>query len=235
MSMASRMSLFADAVREKFNLMTPRLLPAGGTTGQVLKKTGAPNYAVAWQNEAGGGGGVVGVHCPIAPQPGDAVDASVNASTAVTVASAIRRCDWVPFIPCHNMTVGSMSVEVTTAVTAAQISIGIYDDADMFPGSPVVESDRLEAATTGVKAWVLPTAYSLLKGNIYWLANIPTHGITLRALPVGALMPLALSGTVGARSVCWRVTSGGTLLPGSASGAALTSASTPQVRLHIVS
>ena len=235
MSMSSRMSLFAEAVRDKFNLVNPRLIPPGGAIGQVIKKTGAPNYAMAWQDEAGGGGGVTGAHCPIAPRPGDAVDASVNATTAVTVASAVRRCDWVPFIPCHNMNVGSMSVEVTTAVTSAQISIGIYDDASMFPGSPVVESARLEAATTGVKTWVLPAAYTLLKGNVYWLANIPTHGITLRGLSTDALLSLAMANTVGARAVCWRVTSGGTLLPGSASGAALTSASTPQVRLHIVS
>lgn len=237
MSMASRVSLFAEAVRDKFNLVTPRLIPAGGTTGQVLKKTGAPNYAMAWQDEAsgGGGGGVVGVHCPVSPKPGDIVDASVNGTTAVTVASAVRRCDWVPFIPCYNMNVGSMSVEVTTSVAGSKISLGIYNDASMFPGSPVVESDRLDTDATGVKTWALPTPYTLLKGNVYWLANITTHGVTFRALPVGALLPLALSGTVGARSVCWRVTSGGTLLPGSASGAALTSASTIQVRLHIVS
>lgn len=137
MSMSSRMSLFAEAVRDKFNLVNPRLIPPGGAIGQVIKKTGAPNYAMAWQDEAGGGGGVTGAHCPIAPRPGDAVDASVNATTAVTVASAVRRCDWVPFIPCHNMNVGSMSVEVTTAVTSAQISIGIYDDASMFPALPL--------------------------------------------------------------------------------------------------
>ena len=33
-------------------------LPAGGTTGQVLKKTSGTDYAVSWQAESGGSGGV---------------------------------------------------------------------------------------------------------------------------------------------------------------------------------
>lgn len=32
-------------------------IPAGGTTGQVLKKTSGTDYAVEWANESGGGGG----------------------------------------------------------------------------------------------------------------------------------------------------------------------------------
>ena len=32
-------------------------IPAGGSTGQVLKKTSGTDYAVAWANESGGGGG----------------------------------------------------------------------------------------------------------------------------------------------------------------------------------
>lgn len=31
-------------------------IPAGGTTGQVLKKTSNSDYATAWQNEASGAG-----------------------------------------------------------------------------------------------------------------------------------------------------------------------------------
>lgn len=35
------------------------ILPSGGTTGQVLKKTSGTDYAVEWANESGGGGGGV--------------------------------------------------------------------------------------------------------------------------------------------------------------------------------
>lgn len=37
---------------------TARLLPSGGTTGQVLKKQSNADYDTIWQNESGGGGGV---------------------------------------------------------------------------------------------------------------------------------------------------------------------------------
>jgi hypothetical protein len=32
-------------------------VPAGGTTGQVLTKTGAADYATSWEDSASGGGG----------------------------------------------------------------------------------------------------------------------------------------------------------------------------------
>lgn len=57
MSLASRINDLAGAIRDKINLMVPRLLPAGGTTGQVLKKTSNTDYEVSWQADATGGGG----------------------------------------------------------------------------------------------------------------------------------------------------------------------------------
>lgn len=48
MTLAERISALALAVRDKVNLMVPRLLPAGGTVGQMLRKTGAGNYATGW-------------------------------------------------------------------------------------------------------------------------------------------------------------------------------------------
>lgn len=55
MSLASRISDLAGAVRDKINLMMPRLLPAGGSSGQVLAKTSATDYATSWQTVSGGG------------------------------------------------------------------------------------------------------------------------------------------------------------------------------------
>ena len=52
---------------------TVTILPTGGSQGQVLKKTSGTDYAVAWENESGGGGG--------------AVD-SVNGQTGVVVLDA---------------------------------------------------------------------------------------------------------------------------------------------------
>ena len=50
-------------------------LPAGGTTGQVLKKTSGTDYAVSWQAESGGGGGGI--------SDGDKGDISVSGGGTV--------------------------------------------------------------------------------------------------------------------------------------------------------
>lgn len=47
-TMAARVTALAAAIRDKINLMVPRLVPAGGATGQVLRKAGAADYALSW-------------------------------------------------------------------------------------------------------------------------------------------------------------------------------------------
>ena len=48
MSLVTQITALAAAVRDKLNTMTPRLLPSGGTTGQVLSKSSATDYATSW-------------------------------------------------------------------------------------------------------------------------------------------------------------------------------------------
>ncbi len=48
MSLVSRVTDLAVAIRDKINAMMPRLLPSGGTAGQVLRKTSSTNYATGW-------------------------------------------------------------------------------------------------------------------------------------------------------------------------------------------
>lgn len=57
MTLISRINEFAAAVRDKFNTIAPRLLPPGGTTGQVLTKATAADNDVTWQTPTSGGGG----------------------------------------------------------------------------------------------------------------------------------------------------------------------------------
>jgi hypothetical protein len=57
MSLASRISDLAAAVRDKINLMVPRLIPPGGTTGQIVTKIGAGNYLFGWADAPASGGG----------------------------------------------------------------------------------------------------------------------------------------------------------------------------------
>lgn len=55
MTLASRMTDLAAAVRDKFNAIAPRLIPTGGADGQFLQKTGAGTYG--WADAGGGSGG----------------------------------------------------------------------------------------------------------------------------------------------------------------------------------
>lgn len=47
-TLAARISDLAAAIRDKINLMVPRLLPSGGTAGQFLVKNSSTNYDAAW-------------------------------------------------------------------------------------------------------------------------------------------------------------------------------------------
>jgi hypothetical protein len=62
MSLSDNIDALAAAVRGKINAMMPRLLPAGGTTGQNLRKTSGTDYDTEWADPSGGGG------LPEAPQ-----------------------------------------------------------------------------------------------------------------------------------------------------------------------
>lgn len=57
MSIASRVSDLAAAIRDKINSMMPRLLPIGGSSGQVLVKSSATNFDVDWIDAPNGGQG----------------------------------------------------------------------------------------------------------------------------------------------------------------------------------
>jgi hypothetical protein len=57
-TLQNRLSDLAIAVRDKINLMVPRLLPTGGSTGQALVKTAGADYAAAWQTLTSGGSAI---------------------------------------------------------------------------------------------------------------------------------------------------------------------------------
>uniref|UniRef100_A0AB74UML1 Tail protein n=1 Tax=Caulobacter phage BL57 TaxID=3348355 RepID=A0AB74UML1_9VIRU len=47
-TLQARITSLAQAIRDKINLMMPRLLPTGGAAGAPLVKTTASDYAVGW-------------------------------------------------------------------------------------------------------------------------------------------------------------------------------------------
>ena len=67
-TLVSRITDLSGAVRDKLNLMMPRLLPAGGSTGQVLGKSSGTDYATSWQTIPKI---TVGTTAPSEPQVGE--------------------------------------------------------------------------------------------------------------------------------------------------------------------
>ncbi|MFM9881192.1 MAG: hypothetical protein ACKVOO_12380 [Burkholderiaceae bacterium] len=56
MALSDRINALATAIGNTLrDAVLPRLLPAGGSAGQVLAKTSAADYAAAWAAPAGGG------------------------------------------------------------------------------------------------------------------------------------------------------------------------------------
>lgn len=55
-TLASRINDLASAVRGKFNQIMPRLIPTGGTSGQVLTKASNADYSLTWSSPSSGDG-----------------------------------------------------------------------------------------------------------------------------------------------------------------------------------
>ncbi|MGH0331007.1 hypothetical protein [Sinorhizobium meliloti] len=74
MSVVSSVSSLATRIGNEIrDAVKPRLLPSGGTTGQVLNKTSGTNYAVGWTSLGTGASKNihVGTTAPASPAEGD--------------------------------------------------------------------------------------------------------------------------------------------------------------------
>lgn len=56
MSLQAQVVALAQSIGADIKALFARAMPAGGTTGQVLAKTSATDYAATWQTPSGGGG-----------------------------------------------------------------------------------------------------------------------------------------------------------------------------------
>ena len=167
----------------------------GGTDTAIYRKeTGGGN--TGWVADAAGGGGLPGAH-EIMPVPaGGFRNAVVNATALTTVAGALNRLDFMPFIPVKSFTCNELAVEVTTLLAASSLRIGIYSDNNGAPNAKLAETTvALLSATVGVKTSVINLA--MTAGTVYWLAVLTSGTQALRAIPVAGLLPLSapVSGT----------------------------------------
>ena len=57
MTLIARISALITSIGADIKALYGRVLPSGGTTGQLLAKTSATNYATQWIDPPSGGGG----------------------------------------------------------------------------------------------------------------------------------------------------------------------------------
>lgn len=107
------------------------VLPSGGTTGQVLKKTSGTDYDVAWANESGGGGGAVssvnGQTGAVVLDAGDvgAIADPANKANGQVLTYDSSADEWVAATP----TTGDVNTVNNVGVTAGTTNIQLYGTA----------------------------------------------------------------------------------------------------------
>lgn len=227
MPLAERVSDLAAAVRDKINLMVPRILPSGGAAGEFLVKASASDYAAAW------GAAPLGVHCPIKPPAGAYISPLLVANSLTTIAGAALRCDFIPFISMRSVSVDRIGVEVTTLLASSTALVGIYADTGSgAPGARLVGGGTsLGCSTVGLKEETI--SITLQAGVVYWLAIATSSTQTLRASAVGNMLPLAVNSANGSPFNLRRATLASMALPSNAPATTLTGAAAPLHRLRL--
>jgi hypothetical protein len=241
-TLEQRLTLLAGAIRDKINLMMPRLIPTGGAVNEVLAKTGAGNFAVGWQAPLAGPQGPAGppgnnAGCQVrVPVPINSyAHLAVNGLALTTIAAASNRLDFMPFIPARTITVNQLELEVSTSAgSGASGRLGIYaSGTDGLPTTLVVQGGAtIDCTSTGNKTATISSTV-LSAGTLYWIAVASSNNQTYRGLAVGALLPLEGNATANAMYTLRRATFTFASLPATAPATTLTSATAPHVRLRV--
>lgn len=155
---------------------------AGGTTGQVLTKTSATDYATNWQTPSAGGGSAI--------DPGHAYGSGAawwyipgnlvfGQTTKAVNANFMSYYPWFLQAP---WTFDTLGLEVTTA-GAGLMRVGIYNaDAKWQPSTLVLDAGTFDVSTLGVKTKAI-TALTLQPGR-YIVVAVDNVNTTIRVMNV---------------------------------------------------
>jgi hypothetical protein len=140
----------------------PGLAPAGGSTGQVLAKTGSADYALGWVTDAAGGGDYFrsgyyshGLHFSTAP-----------GNNGMTQDFLLAR----PFVVPVRRAFDRLGINVSAAAGAGGVMrLGIYTDGGGKPSTLLVDAGTVSATATGSKE---ATIALTLDPGIYWPAVV---------------------------------------------------------------
>jgi hypothetical protein len=180
MSLISRINDFAGAVRDKLNLMMPRLLPSGGTTGQVLAKNADEDHEVEWIDPPAGGAST-----PTIPDFTDVSDIQPEVEVESDPVAVTGDADAVWPITVRG---GALSIDGETWSRDASVVAG---DAVRVKG--VASADLLGVkpvtlhAPGLIKTWTITSAAELaltpadVAGLVGWFDASATETLTLSA------------------------------------------------------
>lgn len=195
MSFASRTTALATRIGNYFrDSILPRLLPSGGTTGQVLAKTTGTNYVVGWVTPAAGSGGANGFNAIFMRAAGQFIATCLNGIAMGTLTGTANRIEVHPFRPDADITIDLLELSVTTAVAASVFKLAIYasDPATNLPtGAPLRgTTDMSGAAIANVQQAITPL--TLTKGTLYWFGCHFSAATIVRANAQAAMFNLGL-------------------------------------------
>jgi len=158
------------------------------------------------QGPPGTGENNIGVHALLPLFSGDSVTQQVNATGLTSVAGSADLLDFIPFLPARTITINQLAIEITTAVSGAQVRLGVYSSTENgLPNQILAQSGSLlDAGSIGVKTSDIPNL-TLNAGTLYWLAVHSSSTASFRAIPVSGLVALRPAFGTNSTHTCRRM------------------------------
>lgn len=135
-----------------------------------------------------------GIHALVAPFPGKSYMPMITFGTLAAFATTANLIRLYPFIPARNITISSLSLNVTVSGAAVNTRFLVYDDLNGTPNNKLIESTNLDCSSTGVKTF--STTYTFVAGQTYWVGNHNSGVFTLQHINTANLL-LIHNTTVG--------------------------------------
>ncbi len=178
-------------------------LPQGAAYGALASDPATPQDGLVWYNSTtsqirarigGATRAMAAKSTPfVRPVTGDFVLPTMGSGTATgTVAGVAGRTDLFPFNPRSDLVIDQVSVNVTTAVAAAQGKVVVYgSNSNSQPTTRLLDSGVLDFSTTGFKS--IAVSLTLREGQTYWLGIRHNSTATISTLVANATPDLTTS------------------------------------------
>ena len=159
----------------KISELTSATTPIAGTETVPIVQGGVTKQ-VTTQDIAdlgGGGGGGGGIHLQRTVPSGSYGNLFIVYSSFTASTVSANRLYLYPFIPNKNITIQSLSINVSTLFAGGLAKILIYSDVSGVPTTKLYESASLDLSTTGQKT--ATTSQTFIAGTTYWIGFIANN------------------------------------------------------------